>query len=135
MSFDDTFRLSSHAVITDSQQRVLLLKSTYGEKSWGLPGGALDKGETIHQALHRECLEELGCMVDIEYLSGVYYHQAYNSQVFIFKCLFASLPAEIKISSEHSEFKYLEMSTLSTVQRRRVSDCLNFSGKVVSAKF
>ncbi|WP_373293461.1 hypothetical protein [Shewanella hanedai] len=40
MAFDDKFRLSSHAVIFDSENQVLLLKATYGGKHWGLPGGA-----------------------------------------------------------------------------------------------
>lgn len=37
MAFSDTYRLSSHAVITNSQGQVLLLKANYGQKSWGLP--------------------------------------------------------------------------------------------------
>ncbi len=54
-------RLSSHAVICNAQQQVLLLKATYVDQAWGLPGGALDMGETIHEALIRECQEEIGC--------------------------------------------------------------------------
>ena len=39
----------------------------------GAASGALDMGETIHQALLRECQEELGCQVQIDYLSlGVF---------------------------------------------------------------
>lgn len=60
MAFNDTFRLSCHAVITNDEGKVLLLKANYGNYQWGLPGGALEPGETIHQALIRECLEELG---------------------------------------------------------------------------
>ncbi len=48
MAFEDTFRLSSHAVITNSADEVLLLKANYGDGSWGLPGGALEPSETIH---------------------------------------------------------------------------------------
>ncbi len=40
MAFNDTFRLSSHAVITNPDGHVLLLKANYGSFSWGLPGGA-----------------------------------------------------------------------------------------------
>ncbi|WP_024873595.1 NUDIX hydrolase [Tolumonas lignilytica] len=134
MAFDDKFRLSSHAVILNSEGHVLLLKADYGSKSWGLPGGALEPDETIHEALIRECREELGADILIHYLSGVYFHSAYNSQAFIFRCELPS-PSNIIPSHEHSEFRYTSISELSAVQQQRISDCLNFSGVVTSAKF
>ena len=134
MVFSDTYRLSSHAVITNNQGQVLLLKADYGQKSWGLPGGALDKGETIHQALLRECQEELNCDVEIAYLSGVYYHTAFNSHAFIFRAHMAE-DAEIMLSDEHTEFGYFDIDELSKVQKERVLDCLNFSNDVVSKVF
>ena len=65
MTFDDRFRLSSHAVILNSFGEVLFLKADYGSKSWGLPAGALEPGEAIHEALLRECREELSSDVFI----------------------------------------------------------------------
>ncbi|MFB2780638.1 NUDIX hydrolase [Shewanella mangrovisoli] len=135
MAFEDRFRLSSHAVIINDAGQVLLLKANYGNCAWGLPGGALEPGETIHEALLRECQEELGLAVNVHYLSGVYYHSAYQSQAFIFRCEFASADAVICLSHEHSEFAFHDIDTLSAVQQQRVKDCLNFNGVVVSAKF
>ena len=137
MAYDDKFRLSCHAVIlregTDEME-VLLLKATYGSCAWGLPGGALEPAETIHQALHRECYEELGVAVNVRYLSGVYYHQHYDSQAFIFKCeLDENL--RISLSTEHSAYRYCPLSALSAVQKARVLDCIEFDGSVVSRKF
>lgn len=57
MAFNELFQLSSHAVILNENNQVLLLKANYGNCAWGLPGGALEPGETIHHALIRECLE------------------------------------------------------------------------------
>nr|WP_206765965.1 NUDIX domain-containing protein [Shewanella sp. DW31] len=146
--------MSSHAVITNAQGQVLLLKANYGNFAWGLPGGALEPGETIHEALVRECQEELGLSVRVNYLSGVYYHSAYQSQAFIFRCELLlpegpegpdgsevaknvaedeSLP--IQLSHEHSEFAFHDIDTLSAVQQQRIKDCLNFNGVVMSAKF
>lgn len=73
MAFEDKFRLSSHAVFINDDNQVLLLKANYGSKSWCLPGGALEPGETIHEALLRKCQEELGLDVSIQHLTGVYY--------------------------------------------------------------
>jgi 8-oxo-dGTP diphosphatase len=135
MAYDDLYRLSAHAVITDeSNQKVLLLKATYADLNWGLPGGALDPLETIHECLLRECKEELGVEVVIQQLTGVYYHAAHHSHVFIFKC---TLPESqlISLSDEHSEYRYTAITELSTVQRQRVEDCLAYQGVVVSRKF
>jgi 8-oxo-dGTP pyrophosphatase MutT (NUDIX family) len=134
MSFNHTFRLSSHAVITNADGHVLLLRANYTDQSWGLPGGGLDVGETIHQALTRECQEELNCDIDIHYLSGVYYHSAFNSQAFIFR---ASLDdnAIITLSEEHSEYQYQAIDLLPDIQKQRVSECLAFNGAVHSNAF
>jgi 8-oxo-dGTP diphosphatase len=134
MAFEDKFRLSSHAVITNDKHEILLLKANYGDGNWGLPGGALEPGETIHEALERECLEEIGCEIDTKYLSGVYYHSAYNSQAFIFRCEITQ-ESDIKLSSEHTEYKYASIESMSKVQQRRIKECLEFSGSVASAKF
>ena len=134
MGFHDFYRMSSHAVISNDQGQILLLKATYADCAWGLPGGGLDMGETIHQALQRECREELGCDVQIDYLSGVYFHSAVTSHAFIFKCHLAT-DAQITLSDEHSEYRWFNMNELSHVQKIRVQDCLNFEGQVHSRAF
>ena len=134
MGFHDFYRMSSHAVICNAQQQILLLKATYADHAWGLPGGGLDVGETIHEALIRECHEEIGCKVQIEYLSGVYFHSAVNSHAFIFKCQLAR-SAEIQLSAEHSAYRWFTLDELSVVQKVRIEDCLNFNGTVHSRAF
>jgi 8-oxo-dGTP pyrophosphatase MutT (NUDIX family) len=134
MAYEDTYRLSVHAVILDERGNPLFVKTTYGAKTWTLPGGAIDPGETIHETLIRECREELGCEVTVRYLSGVYYHRAHNSQAFVFRC---EVPADAKIllSAEHSEFRYIPVSELKDSHRRKIEDCLSYRGETVSAKF
>ncbi len=134
MSFNDRYRISSHAVISNPDGEVLLLRANYGDKTWGLPGGGLDKGETIHQALVRECMEELGCTIDIHYLSGVYYHERYESQACIFRCSLKE-PAVIQLSEEHTHYRYHKIETLSCVQQQRINDCLSYNGTVKSDAF
>ncbi len=139
MAFDDHFRLSVHAVITNLENEVLQLKATYGDKHWGLPGGALEPQETIHQALLRECHEELGQEIVVDYMSGMYYHSHYNSHALIFRCHLIANPKDstevITLSSEHSEYRYFKLDELSKVQRQRVEECINFDGRVKSAAF
>ncbi|MFW1736406.1 NUDIX hydrolase [Acinetobacter sp. ULE_I001] len=134
MGFHDFYRLSSHAVIFNENRQVLLLKATYADCAWGLPGGGLDQGETVHEALIRECQEELGCEVSIEYLSGVYYHSAVNSHAFMFKCTLQS-DQPINLSDEHSEYRWFDFDQLSPVQKIRIEDCFHFDGQVKSRAF
>ncbi len=46
-------------MIFDHQQRLLLIERTDNGK-WGLPGGALEPGETTEEAARREVFEEVG---------------------------------------------------------------------------
>lgn len=134
MGFNDFYRFSVHAVITNREGNVLLLKQTYGDKRWGLPGGGVEPGETIHEAIKRECCEEIGVDILVSAFTGLYYHKSFNSQVGIFKC---DLPegADVRLSSEHSEYKWVSTSELSEVQRLRVQDALDFNGQVASRAF
>ena len=133
MSYNDTFRLSAHGVLIKDNQ-VLQLKATYGNHDWGLPGGAFEPGETIHEALHRECWEEIGIDIQINYLSGIYYHSRHNSQAFIFRISIAD-NHPIRLSKEHSAYRFFDLNSLNPIQNIRINDCLNYSGEVKSYKF
>ena len=61
------------AVVFDGAGRVLL-QQRIDNGMWGLPGGAVEFGESVLEALHREVLEETGLTVEVERLIGVYSH-------------------------------------------------------------
>ena len=57
-------REAARAVLIDAQGQIILLNvSRRGHHK--LPGGGVDPGETIEQALMRELLEEVGCQAEI----------------------------------------------------------------------
>ena len=63
-------RNTARALILQDNNILLLRKDGYEEQGerFALPGGGQDLGETLEQALHRECLEEIGTRVDIRHL-------------------------------------------------------------------
>jgi 8-oxo-dGTP diphosphatase len=55
------FTVTVAAVITDERNRVLLLNHVFRPGSgWGVPGGFINKGENLEDALRRELIEEIG---------------------------------------------------------------------------
>jgi len=52
------YRVSVKALIRNDDGEVLVVKEH--QDKWELPGGGLDHGESIHDGLKRELLEELG---------------------------------------------------------------------------
>jgi 8-oxo-dGTP diphosphatase len=58
-------RVSIKAIVIEGG-RLLAIHSHDAVGDWySLPGGGQHPGETVHQALRRECLEEIGCDVEI----------------------------------------------------------------------
>lgn len=65
-------RNTVRALIRRDNNILLLRKDDpKGGERFALPGGGQDLGETLEQALHRECLEEIGCRVEIHDLVHV----------------------------------------------------------------
>ena len=64
-------RPSASAVIFDRRGRVLLQERS-DSRQWGLPGGAVEIGESVADAAIREVHEETGLVVTVRRLVGVY---------------------------------------------------------------
>lgn len=58
-------REAARAVLLDHKGRVYLMNVTKNGYH-KLPGGGIDHGETVEEALRRELLEEVGCMADVQ---------------------------------------------------------------------
>lgn len=65
----DYIGVSVGAFIVNDKREILLLKRSQNAKNekgkWEAPGGAVEFGETLEQAVRREMKEELGIEIDI----------------------------------------------------------------------
>jgi len=79
VSSEDVFHLGIKALIRNEEGKVLLLQvnpaKLHGERKdyWDLPGGRVQKGDSVEDTLKREVLEETGIdqIVDIKSVSMV----------------------------------------------------------------
>lgn len=55
----------------DEEGRVLLIRHSYGRRSWMLPGGGMKRGEDPLRAAAREFAEELGCPLHAPFVVDV----------------------------------------------------------------
>eukprot|EP01104_Vermistella_antarctica_P019677 TRINITY_DN784_c0_g1_i1.p2 TRINITY_DN784_c0_g1~~TRINITY_DN784_c0_g1_i1.p2 ORF type:complete len:141 (+),score=11.56 TRINITY_DN784_c0_g1_i1:92-514(+) len=72
-------RNAAKAIITKGEGddlKLLLLQKKNGEREgYALPGGGQDPGESMQEAVIRECLEEVGAAVTVVRLLCVYEHK------------------------------------------------------------
>jgi 8-oxo-dGTP pyrophosphatase MutT (NUDIX family) len=131
--------LGVRAVVLDGSGRVFLVKHSYVE-GWHFPGGGVEPGETVRDALERELLEEGNIRpVEAPALHGVFYNPAGSRRdhiaVFVVKSFRQeSLPQPGREIVEHGFFSpraLPEDTTLGT--RRRLAELID--GVAVSERW
>ncbi|HLI07467.1 MAG TPA: NUDIX domain-containing protein [Ktedonobacteraceae bacterium] len=93
---------------------------------WNLPGGGMEEGETVDEALRREVLEETGLEVEVGQLVGVYSKPLKQEVVLAFRChILNGNPHE---TEETRECRYFAPDALPPnmlpKHRQRVEDAL-----------
>ncbi len=83
-------------VLLVREGQVLLVKHTY-RPEWHMPGGGVDRGETLEQAARREAKEEAGATLGALELLGVYsnFWNRRTDHVAVFVC------EDFSVSEEH----------------------------------
>lgn len=87
------FRPGVYALIPDEQDRLLLVGTRFTGKYF-LPGGAIELGERMEQALIREVHEETGITVAVEglfHFQELFFHHdiedyAFHGLIFVHRC-------------------------------------------------
>jgi len=78
--------LASFAAIFNPAGEVLLVRLSYDQGQWALPGGNIDPGESPADAVIREVREETGLEATVEDLYAVYWRRDIDGIQFGFRC-------------------------------------------------
>src|SRR5437660_12203651 len=105
------FRIGVFALIFDEDQRVLLAHRRDIDW-WNLPGGGMEVGETVEEAVCREVREETGLEVVVEYLVGVYSKPQKQEVVLTFRCRI--MGGTLAVTEESRECRYFHPDALPT---------------------
>lgn len=125
------FRIAVSALIFNGGQILLALRRDIGW--WNLPGGGMEIGETVEEAVHREVLEETGLEIEIEQLVGVYSKPQKQEVVLTFRChAIGGTPIATEESSECRYFAPTDLPrNMLPKHRQRVEDALLHQEKAV----
>jgi len=84
--------VSAAGIVLDASGRRVLLIHRRDNGRWEPPGGVLELGETIEDAVRREVEEETGARVEVDRLTGVYKNMKQGIVALVFRCRLLSVP-------------------------------------------
>ena len=106
---EPTFFIKKIVLMKDD--KILILKRTNYKKDgdvWDLPGGKVEFAEDCKVALKRECVEEVGVVLNSFKVLDVVSGKGYTTGQFIFVlCASSDFDGEIKLSHEHDDLKWI----------------------------
>lgn len=118
---EQPFHIGIKAIITNNG-KVLILKDSGRYKGIDVPGGKIDGGEGISEALERELKEELG-LTEFRQgeILGAHIREDYNKNGIRLMLIFYRVDAQvqdIKLSEEHSSFEWIGKADLDNLEFR-----------------
>ena len=104
----------SGCIITDQDDKILLLHRTNPREQWEVPGGKIEKGEDSRAAAIREINEELGVSVKIDKLLGQkkFTEDNVSMNYFWYKAEIMSGKPKIMEPEKFNGFKYFSTDEL-----------------------
>lgn len=118
------FRVGVYAVIFEGAKVLLALRRDI--VWWNLPGGGMEPGETVEEAMRREVREETGLEVEVERVIGVYSKPQKQEVVLTFRCRIVGGQLQETEESRECRFFLPEEIPIQTLpkHRQRVEDAL-----------
>ena len=119
-------------LVMNAAGQVLMIQSPH--RDWEFPGGQVEEGETLIQALEREILEETGVVSSVKSLAGLYSNLR-EPPILIADFICEYVSGHPRQSAESLKVEWLiPADALSRITRPsirgRMKDMLDFSGSI-----
>lgn len=95
--------VSVAGIVINEEEKILLIK--HPRRGWEYPGGVVEVGETLEEALRREILEEAGVTIDIVGFVGICKNVKLDIINIDFRCIYVS--GEVTKSEESIEVRWV----------------------------
>ena len=116
------------AITRNKSGKILLLKrsgiNNFYKDMWQLPGGKVDKGENVTNAIKRELKEETNCNNNNLVFEKVFlFNQKFNEfkgkhLLMVFSC---KLVGKLKLSEDHVEYNYFSLDEIKSLKLAPIS--------------
>ncbi|MBS0350720.1 MAG: NUDIX domain-containing protein [Proteobacteria bacterium] len=118
--------ISAFAIIKNDLGEILLCHRR-DKDLWNLPGGGVEVGESPWEAVVREVQEEIGLVVRVNHLTGIYSKPNHDELSFSFQC--EVIGGDLIQTDEADEIEYFSIdnfpSNTSQRQVERVQDAIS----------
>lgn len=116
----DHIGIGAGALIFNDMGEILLLKRGKNSKNeighWTIPGGAVEMGEKMEEAVKRETLEEIGCEIEIDgqlpAIDHIIINEGQHWVTTIFTCRIKSGTPKILETEKCDEMKWFPLTNL-----------------------
>ena len=123
MKIFNNVMIGQKAFIVNDKKELLILKRQDAEIHdgvWDVPGGRVEQGQSLYEALTREIAEEVGLKLEhviLSIMASTFIGLTEGNPLLFYRSFFlCKARGKVKISKEHSEYKWINVSDLNKYQ-------------------
>jgi 8-oxo-dGTP diphosphatase len=119
LTAEKAWGLAAYALLQNSEDKYLLLRRSSDSKTnpgrWEPPGGKIEPGELLDEALRREVFEETNLQIIVRRLLGAIEFELPAIKVVCLIMEGRPISGDIRLSSEHDAYQWLKLEEIRKV--------------------